>query len=80
MPSPLYRNHLINKICSAVREATEAKEIDHPALVGRIRELIAGNILRPMLPNGFELGTGKITNKHGEISSETDLIIFNRYY
>src|SRR5688572_20646160 len=47
-------------------------------MVGKIRELVAGKLLTPILPLGFDIGTGKIVDTLGNQSSETDLIIYSR--
>lgn len=78
MPNELYRNRMLNDIDYAVREAKSAALLAHNGLVGRVRELMVSRLLAPMLPAGFEVGTGKITNAVGALSQETDLVIYNR--
>lgn len=75
MPSIVFRNRLVNSIDFALREAAGATSLDHPGLTGRVRELCAERLLRPMLPTGFEVGTGKICDRHGTLTSEADLVI-----
>ena len=78
MPNRIYRGRIINEINYAVKEAENAAEIGHPGLVGRIRELAAAHVFAPSLPSGFEIGTGKICDRKGEQSNETDLIIYDK--
>jgi hypothetical protein len=78
MPSKIYRDRIINQIEYAVREAENAIAIEHPGLLGRIRELSASHVFGPLLPLGFEIGTGKICDREGHLSCETDLIIYNK--
>ena len=78
MPNKIYRDRLINLIDCAVREVENAAVVEHPGLVGRIRELSASNIFGPQLPSGFEIRTGKICDRKGNQSDETDIIIYNR--
>lgn len=78
MPNKIYRNRLINNIGYAVREAENATEINHPGLVGQIRELLISYVFNPMLPSGFEIGTGKICDRDNGLSYETDLIIYSK--
>lgn len=78
MANELYRNRMLNDIDYAVREAKSAALLAHNGLVGRVRELMVSRLLAPMLPAGFEVGTGKITNAAGALSHETDLVIYNR--
>lgn len=78
MTNQIYRDRIINNVEYAVKEALNAMQVDHAGLKGRIRELALSQIFAPMLPAGFDIGTGKICDRLGEQSSETDLIIFNR--
>jgi hypothetical protein len=78
MPNKIYRDRIINQINYAVKEAKNASEVDHQGLTGKIRELSASCIFAPLLPAGFEIGTGKICDEKGEVSDETDVIIYNR--
>jgi len=78
MANKMYRDRLCNQINYAIREAQAAKGIDHPGLVGRIRELAASHLFKPLLPSGFEVGTGKLCDKNGNQSDETDLVIYNK--
>lgn len=77
MVNSIYRDRIINNITFAIREAQNAARINHPGLIGRIRELAAEHIIRPMLPFGFEVGTGKICDSNDNQSGEVDLIIHN---
>lgn len=78
MPNKIFRDRLVNNIDYAIRESKNASEVAHHGLVGRIRELISSKLLMPMLPRGFEIGTGKIVDHQGNQSAETDLVIYNR--
>lgn len=78
MTNQLYRNRMLNDIAYLVREAKDAAALAHHGLAGRVRELFVSQLLVPMLPSGFNIGTGKITNAAGGLSQETDLVIYNR--
>lgn len=78
MTNQLYRDRILNDIAYAVREARSAAVLAHNGLIGRVRELVVSRLLEPMLPAGFEIGTGKITNAGGALSQETDLVVYNR--
>lgn len=78
MPNQIYRDNLINYIQYAVNEARNAARVDHAGLIGKIRELAAEKLLRPILPSAFHIGTGKIVDKHTTLSAEVDLVIYNR--
>ncbi|MDL2123529.1 MAG: hypothetical protein LWX51_10695 [Deltaproteobacteria bacterium] len=78
MPNKIYRDRLINNISYAVKEAATAQTLKHPGITGRIRELLVSHLYEPVLPAGYEIGTGKICNNYGDISGEVDLIIYNK--
>lgn len=78
VPNAIYRDRMINNIQYAVSEARNAVRVKHAGLIGRIRELAAEQILRPVLPTAFDIGTGKITDRHATLSAEVDLVIYNR--
>jgi len=58
--------------------ARGAAGVDHPFLQGRIREIALENLFKPLLPTGFEMGTGKVIDNRGIQSPEIDLIIYSR--
>ena len=78
MSNEIFRTRVINTIKGAIQEAQDASQIDHPGLVGRVRELALEHLIVPMHPTGFEVGTGKLVDNQGNQSAETDLVIYNR--
>jgi hypothetical protein len=78
MPSAIIRDRILNNIGLAVREAEAARRVKHPGIQGRIRELLVANLLRPVLPNGFDVVGGKIENSAGQQSPEIDAIVYSR--
>ena len=78
MSNNIFRERLKNNIDYMIKETENTTEISHPGLVGRFRELVTSKLIEPMLPAGFEIGTGKIVDSIGNQSAETDLIIYNR--
>lgn len=78
MANKIYRDRLINKIKYAVQESANAVALNHSGLTGRIRELSASSVFGPLLPAGFEIGTGKVCDWNGNLSGETDIVIYNK--
>jgi hypothetical protein len=78
MSSEILRRELKKDIHSALQAATDAMALDHAGFRGRVREILTARLLRPILPPGIDIGTGKITDSQGSLSSETDLVIFSR--
>ncbi len=78
MGNQIFRDRLESRISSALVEAQNCSRIAHPGMVGRIRQIMVENLLKPLLPEGFHIGAGKITDAKGNLSSETDVIIYDR--
>jgi hypothetical protein len=77
MANNIFRERLIAKIKAAKAEYNNVTAIDHPYMKGRIREIFVQNLIEPFLPEDFKVGSGKITDVNGNLSSETDLIIYS---
>ncbi len=78
MANEIYRCRMINNINQAIKESQDAALLSHPVLIGRVREILASKLITPMLPLGFEVGTGKIVDNKGNQSDEIDIVIYNR--
>ncbi len=78
MPSKLLRNEYISKITNALNRSVSASRLEHRGLEGRVREIFAEELLKPILYPGTEIGTGKIIDSVGSVSAETDLVIYSR--
>ena len=78
LANQLFRGRLVNSIRHALDEARTVGDVQHPGLIGRYRELLAANVLRPMLPVDYAIGSGKIVDSTGRMTSEIDLVIFHR--
>lgn len=77
MTNQIYRARVQADILYAVSAARAAGLVKHPGLIGRVRELAAEQLFRPMLPHSMGIGTGKITDGVGSLSGETDLVIYD---
>ena len=77
MSNKLFRNRLIAKIKAAKAEYDNSSPLEHPYMKGRVREIVLQNLIEPILPQDFQIGNGKITDKNGGMSKETDLIIYS---
>ncbi|MBW2738156.1 MAG: hypothetical protein JRE64_04755 [Deltaproteobacteria bacterium] len=78
MANQLIRNEVIKEVLSALKAFADIGDMDHSGLKGRIREIIAAKLLKPILPPGVEIGNGKITDSFGNLSAESDIIIYSR--
>lgn len=77
MPHDLYRSRAVHSIADALGRFKEAQRLDHAGLKGRAREMAVEHVLRPFLPRGFAIASGKILDSTGAQSKETDIIIYN---
>ncbi len=78
MPNPLYAADFSVRIESTLAAARHAAAIDHPGLVGSIREILVRELLQPILPPNIGIGTGKIVDHVGVASAEIDIVIYDR--
>lgn len=74
----LLRDRLIANIDRCLTEACNCSQLDHSGLVGKVRQIFVETLLVPLLPDGFQIGTGKVTDSNGSLSAETDVIIYDR--
>src|SRR6476659_5889875 len=70
---PAVREHHLASIRTAVEKAKGAKSIPHKGLRGRVREIFVGDLLKPLLPPTFGVGTGLIIDSKGASSAECDV-------
>lgn len=78
MANKIFRSNIISNIKRAMQAFSDASRINHPALKGRIREIVLTNLLNPILPLGVEIGYGKIVDYLDNQSRETDVIIYTK--
>jgi len=78
MANPSFRDELIKEIRAALQSFKNAARIDHSGLKGLVREILTEKLLQPILPPGVEIGNGKITDSLGNLSAQSDLIIYSR--
>lgn len=77
MPEGILSSNVIELVESCIRKAALASQADHHGLAGEIREIVLSNLLKPLLPQGFNIGTGKIIDRKGALSHQTDIIVYN---
>ncbi len=74
----IYQKLVLGRIQNAVQKARDIDSITHPGMKGRIREIVIGDILRPMLPSDVGVATGKIITFDGRESRQQDVLIYDR--
>ncbi len=80
MPNDLYRARMITEAGHAVAKARDAARLKHPGLTGEVRELVVQDLLQPILPQAFAVGSGKIVDAQNHMSAQTDVVLYNRQY
>lgn len=78
MANELFRDRLYGNIDRCLREAEACARLQHPGMIGQVRQILIEHLLLPLLPEGVRVGTGKITDSNGNLSAETDVIIYDR--
>ena len=78
MTNPLLRDYMVGKIKGAIAEAHALRGISHQLLKGRLREIVYENLLSPLLPPSFMLGSGAVVDHEGGQSGEVDIIVCNK--
>lgn len=56
MANELVRDKIKSNIDTAIREALNASEVDHPGMKGTIREIAIKNLFEPLLTGQTEIG------------------------
>ena len=78
MANMLFRDRLSNDCRRMVQEAKALGPVEHAGLKGRLREIVVANVIKPILPQQLEVGTGTIVDSFDQQSAETDVIIYSR--
>lgn len=78
MMNPPYKDMFLSKIAAAIGAAKAAADITHTGVKGRIREILVGDLFRSLLPADLGVGSGQIVTYDGQISSEQDVVIYDR--
>jgi hypothetical protein len=78
MGSKLFRDRLNKLIQECLSSAQDCIQIEHNGLAGDVRQILVEKLLIPLLPEGIHIGRGKVTDSMGNLSSETDIIIYDR--
>ena len=80
MQNNFYRKRYIKLIGDAVSHIHSASTIDHPETKERLRETIVENLLKPILPEQFKFGNGKIVDNRENESRDMDLLIYSKTF
>ncbi len=74
-----YRQGLINRIDKAIKDANLiSPKLEHPYLIGKFKEILVDQLIKPMLASKYSTGSGKITDAKNNVSSEVDVVIYSK--
>lgn len=67
------------RVRSAIEQAKAASAFTHAGVKGAIREILIGNLFRPMLPSDIGVGTGQIIDSYGSaMSGQIDIVLYDK--
>jgi hypothetical protein len=78
MPETILTSNLIAVIDNCIQRASLVGSVEHHGMAGNCREIFLSDLITPLLPEGFRAGTGKIIDRAGNLSCQTDIIIYNK--
>ena len=74
-----YRQGLINRTNKAINDAKLiSPKLEHPYLIGKFKEILLDQLIKPMLSSGYGTGSGKITDAQNNTSNEVDILIYSK--
>ena len=62
---------------ATLQEANAASNLEHPGLIGNIREILVERILRPVITPEIHFGTGKLVDVKGNLTKQLDVILYS---
>jgi hypothetical protein len=78
MGNEIFRDRLNRKIEKFILEGHDCIKLHHNAMAGNVREILVQELLLPLLAEGIHIGSGKVTDSSGNLSSQSDIIIYDR--
>jgi hypothetical protein len=72
----LIRDFVTRDVSKAIESYKLAASLKHQGLKGKAREIFVQQLFRPLLSADFGLGSGTITDKYGNQSGETDVVLY----
>ena len=66
------------RVAGVLAQATALSAVQHAGLRGQLRELLAGGLLRPLLPPVYGLASGEVVTAYNDHSPQVDIIVYDR--
>jgi hypothetical protein len=74
----IYRDLTLARVQAAVGAAKAVTGVGHQGLKGQLREIVIRDLLCPLFPSDFGIGTGTIISHNDLQSRQQDVVIFDR--
>lgn len=79
--NPTLRAALIADVTKAIQVARIVESVHHDGARGRLREVLVGELIRPLLPPSFDIMTGILVDHEGDAaknqSGQEDVLIYS---
>ena len=74
----LYHNIYLARVTGAIEACQLVASLDHSGEKGRIREILIRSLFQPLFPADLGVGTGFIITADGQVSTQQDIILYDR--
>lgn len=74
----IYHDLVVSRAVQMIGAAQSLKSVTHSGLKGSLREVFVRDLLEPLLPPQYIIGTGQIISAYGQTSGQTDIVVCDR--
>lgn len=74
----LYRDIIYNLARRAIADASSISGLLHAGTKGQLRELFVRQLLQPILPDKYIIGSGNIITAYNQVSNQIDVIVCDK--
>lgn len=74
----IYRDLVCSRAIQMVGAARAMTSVTHNGLKGALREIVVRDLLEPLLPPEYVVGSGQIISAWGQTSGQTDIVVCDR--
>ena len=74
----LYLDLVVAQAQAAIAAASSVSRVEHGGLKGQLREIVVRELLRPLLPADYVVGTGLVVSAYREVSKQLDVVACDR--
>ena len=74
----IYQDLVCSRAIQTVGAARALKSVSHSGLKGALREVVVRDLLEPLLPPEYIIGSGQIISAYSQASGQTDIVVCDR--